>query len=99
MIEFEHKTETVITVDYDEIDRIINIAFPGTEYACAAAEEWGNDTQHELEIDGDSMYIDKTDIEKMKAGEMPLYSLHSVLNDMYNNGLIPKGNYLIRICW
>lgn len=99
-------TKTVIEVDYNELDgevtrflRSKNIEVGEYGYECTAEEEWGNDSSHELNVDGklDDFFekYDKPDILKGKLS----YKLSAILNWMAAEKVIEPGKYLVNVCW
>jgi hypothetical protein len=62
--------------------------------------EASNDTSHEMTIDGELDQFHGDDIEKiLKNGNVEIWGLSTVLNDMCNKGWILPGNYIVRVSW
>jgi len=98
------KTEikTYIVVDSNDLDRAITeeygfkIGRYGSGFESIAAEEWNNDSNYAIDVDGENNEYDqkKVDRKEMSAG-----SVRDYLNDMAKRGIIQKGNYLIEVFW
>lgn len=89
---------THVTIDYSALERFIR-DLTGQEYEICCYEEWSNDSQHEIIVDGAvSEYNDKA-VAAFLAGKPQNYSLRAILNAMARDGHLPVGNYLIRVSW
>ena len=108
--EFEKdcKEVTVIKVNYNDIDKLINRHFKNEKhkhgYELAAYEERGSGDCEDWEIDIKPEEITKDsydyeDIEKIQNGKWPHYSTQTLLNHLCYQGVIKSGNYLIDISW
>jgi len=98
------KTEikTYIVVDSSDLDRAIaeEYGFEKNEYGVGfesiAAEEWNNDSNYHVNVDGEN---DEYDQKKVDKKEMSAGSVKAYLNDMAKRGIIQRGNYLIEVSW
>lgn len=96
------KTElkTYIVVNYEDLDEAITeeYGFKQDKYGfeCTAAEEWNNDSNYVINVDGEN---DKWDQAKVDKKESSFGSVRAYLNDMAKRGLIAKGEYLIKVSW
>lgn len=86
-------------VDYHALDSFIDEAYGIQGFSCAAVQEWGNDSQHRVSVDGGMNAWDQQNVEKVKRGEDPNYCLRAVMNDLCAKGYIKPGTYLIDVCW
>ena len=86
---------TFLKVDYSEIEEIINEHYGFDDYSLASAEEVGNDVLLQWNIDG---VVDEYDAEQIVARAESYYT-RAYLNDLAQQGIIPKGEYLIDISW
>lgn len=103
---FESSSEVVtkIKMDYNDIDRIINLFFTGNEYPrdgyeCVCYEEWSNYESHEISVDGEIDEYDQGYVNAAYSGKFKHYSTQALLNHMAKEGAIPTGDYLINIFW
>lgn len=87
-----------MTVDYSDLERFIRDV-TGKEYEICSCEEWSNDSQHEIVVDGEvSEYRDKA-VAEFLAGRPRNYGLRAILNALTRDGHLPKGSYLIKVSW
>jgi hypothetical protein len=101
------KKETVITIEYGELEDIVNKAYSITDYEFVAVEECGNDSSHRFDVgeikpfDPENV-LDKYDLEKLekvKAGKVPTYSNHIIFRDLVNRGILEPGTYIVEVSW
>ena len=98
------KTElkTYIVVNYGDLDEAIAEEYGferdkyGFGFECVAAEEWNNDSNYVINVDGENDEWDQARIDKRKSS---FGSVSAYLNDMAKRGLIAKGEYLIKVSW
>jgi hypothetical protein len=92
--------ETVIKVDYDDLNNFIQEVTGQKDYNCVESEEWSNDSQHRYQII-DSM--DPYHLEKwknFKAGKGPhAYMLYTILDGLCKDKHIQPGIYIITVSW
>lgn len=89
---------THVSVDYNDLERFIH-KVTGVEYEMCCYEEWSNDSQHEINVDGVvDEYRDKA-VAAFLAGKPQNYSLRAILNALARDGHLPKGSYLIKVSW
>lgn len=94
--------KVVISVDYNDVDELINSYFNSKErkYECVAYEEWGNSESHDFELKKEKLDAhDKKLIEKAKQGKFEHFSTRVYLQHLVNEGILPEGEYLIEIFW
>lgn len=100
-------SKTVFEMDYNDLDRLINLYFFGSEYPegysyeCVAENCWVNDSAQTFTIDGIG-YCDMKDVEEF--GKDPVNfdyppSTYDLMNYLYLKGILPKGNYVIEVSW
>ncbi len=61
-----------------------------------------NDTTHEYSGIGspDSLVADEADLEEiLSCGAVEAYRADVVLQDLHRRGVLPAGDYFIRVCW
>ena len=94
-------TKTIYEIEYQEIDRIINEYYkPTSKFQFLADSESANDTSHRFRADGDVNAYDQEELEEFKKNNRgKLFMTQILLNDLCSKGEIPKGNYLIMVCW
>lgn len=96
------ETKTYFVVDYNDLDEAISKEYDfkqdehGFAFESIAAEEWNNYSNYIINVDGEN---DKWNQEKVDKREDTSGSVRAYLNDMAKKGLIPKGQYLIRVSW
>ncbi len=62
--------------------------------------EASNDSDHEIEVDGEVDEYDEEDLQKaLKSGWIEMWRLGVILNDMCRKQWIFPGNYLVSVCW
>jgi len=101
-MELRHKTETVVRVDYSDLDEFLTERFglPDT-YEVVAIEELNNDTIKSINVNRERIgsysqkYIDAV----VKDKKPKLYGTGTILCHLCNLGEIPEGEYLIDISW
>jgi len=102
------KTEkkTVHVVEYQELEEWIRQVYefedPKHMFSVVAMEEWNNDSEHLFPLR-------KEPLDKWQQKELddwksePLgyhsYKLHTILQDMTNNGRLEEGNLLVSVYW
>jgi len=104
------KTElkTYIVVDYNDLDKAISEEYNfkpqvmasgrtyGNGFECVAAEEMNNYSNYTMNVDGENDKWGQEIVDKRKSS---FGSVMAYLNDMAKKGLIPKGEYLIKVFW
>ena len=99
VFEVQSKIKTVVELDYGEFDAMVAAAWPDAkEYSFVASEESANDTSRTYDVDpGD---FDPEEIAEFAAGNSHgMYMAGSLLGALCAIGAIPKGQYLINVCW
>jgi len=88
----------VLEVDFEVLEEFI-LDETGQSYDMVSGEEWGNDSQHQMIIDGKLDY-EKPAWESFKTkGMHRSYLLRIILDGLCSEGKIPAGTYLITVCW
>jgi hypothetical protein len=99
-MELKFKTETVHTVDYNDLDNFI-LAEYGQRFDVVADLESGNDSQHVISIPK-KIALDEYNLNALgrfiKEGTGS-YLTQVLLQDLVNKNRIPIGDYLIEVCW
>jgi hypothetical protein len=94
--------KVVVEVDYNDVDDLVNRHFPNMRnpYECVAYEEWGNDQDHSMDIDGKLDSDDIKDIhEMMNRGKWKHWRTRALLNYLCSLGVIEPAEYLISVSW
>lgn len=89
-----------IVMDDQEFNDLVKKTY-NQDYEFVADMECGNDTQHTFEdinINPLSEY-EQEEIAEFKSSGDTNYSARTLLTDMYINGVVEPGNYLITVCW
>lgn len=93
------ETETIIKVTYYDLEEFIEKVV-GHPYEVIASEEWSNDSQHHISVDGKLDSYDKEGWTNFKKnGGAECFSLHLILKGLCSEGHIAPGNYLVTVCW
>jgi len=92
-------TKVINEVDYYDFDRFVEKQYGGTcEFP--ADHESSNDTSHNMGYIGKG--VDKWSQEeaaKIRSGQYPGFSGSTILECLCEDGLIPKGEYIINVSW
>jgi hypothetical protein len=99
-------TETIHSVDVYDLEPFIE-AVTGQKYECVCEEEWSNDSQHRIFVDGKLSEWDQKDWDDFKSlGKRDPkrcsgqgFLLHVIMNGLCSDGKIEAGLYLITVCW
>lgn len=99
----EVKQETMYVMDYKELERLIQAEYSQPDFDIVLSEGWRNDTSYETYVHlGDPMF-DPDAVEAFKTTPNDRNENEFVLNDlmldMAQRGVIPEGDYLIRVMW
>jgi hypothetical protein len=91
--------ETINSIDYGDLEEFIKQVYNIKDYSFVLIQECGNDSSHEFTADGEIDEFDLEDAAKIRSGEIDLYQNSLLLNCLVADGYIPKGDYVIRVCW
>lgn len=79
------------------------------EWSFVASEECGNDSEHQMtaQTPADLLSFEREELDAFRAGTLKDYmgrpldwpGTQVVLSDLVGKGVIPAGDYLIRVCW
>jgi hypothetical protein len=93
------KKQTVIKIDYSDVDRVISDHYGITMESCAV-EEWSNYMDKEITVHGILDNREINDLEGMlDNGRWSMGAVRLCLNDLASKGLIEKGVYIIDVFW
>lgn len=92
-------TETVIRVEYYDLDSFIQEITGQHDFECVANMEWSNDSEHRFNVNGKLGQLDLDDWNNFKAGQYENYRVRTILNGLCADKHIPAGTYLIRVSW
>ena len=94
-------TKMIHEVDFGDFDNFVNSTYGGNcEFA--ADHESSNDVSHKMGYIGKGIGKDKWSQEtaaKIRGGKYPGWSGSQILECLCEDGLIPKGEYIIDVCW
>lgn len=100
MLKLKSKTETLITVDCNDLDNFIREVTGQNNWDSVSDQEWGNDSQHRFTISGKLSGYDRNQWEVFKStGHNSGCLLRTILDGLCADKLIPPGTYLIDVCW
>jgi hypothetical protein len=69
-------------------------------YSFVAIEQCGNDSSHEFYVDGKLDDSDQEELDEwVESGGKKWIFNSAVLNDLCKQGIIPAGNYIVRVSW
>ena len=95
--------KVVIEVYYNDVDDLISRHFPnmaGGQYECVEYEDWGNDQDHSMVIDGKLSEYKLKEIHKMiSTGIWLHWNTHTILDYLCSLGIIEPAEYLISVSW
>lgn len=91
--------ETIISVDYNDLDDFVHEVLGFKKYEFVAVQECGNDSSHNFTINGNLSKYDLEQIDKWKAGNFVHYSNHTILSYLCKEKYINPGKYLIFVYW
>lgn len=93
-------TKTIHELDYSNFEKIVESVY-GKEYNFIADEEMGNDSSQTYNniIAEELDEFDKKYLEEFKEIGNHNYLSTTLLTDLVNQGYLPEGNYVIKVCW
>lgn len=93
-------------VEYHELEKHIRHVYgfedPKGLFSVVAMEEWNNDSDHLFRMERKPLdKWERRDLDEWRARPLGFfrYRLHTILQDMVNNGYLEEGNHLIAVCW
>lgn len=102
-MKLEMEKEEYYVVDYDDLNKFINEYYSlsgTTEYDIVDDYEADNDSIHTFIVNGE---LDEGEEEDLKGvledDRIYCWMTDTFLNDLARKNVIPKGNYLIEVCW
>jgi hypothetical protein len=99
-IRLKGRTETVIKVDYNDLDDFIHQTTGRDDYSCCDSQEWNNDSQHRFHVENKPLSeYDQKEWSQFKLGNKRHCYLGILLDGLCVDGLIPPGNYIINVRW
>lgn len=96
MSDLKMKTVTVYEVDAYDFEQFVNDQ-GCMRFSFQADQECADDTDHKFTVDGELHELDQSDVEAVLDGGYDSFMAGHLLNHFANVGLIPKGDYLIRV--
>lgn len=101
------KVKTVIEIDYDELEGIVNRHYGiqdkqgGEGYSFVATQECGNDCSFTFHVPS-AKPLDKweqEDIQKLRETGHSPWRNSVIIQDLVNNGVLAPGEYLVKVSW
>jgi hypothetical protein len=98
------KTVTYHEMDYYELDDLVKKYFPQANFEFIADEEMNNDSEKAMgeikrsDFNGWNKY-NKEKFNDIILGKPKQFCSRLFLQFFVNNGVLPEGNYLIRVSW
>lgn len=100
-IPFPHKIETVITVEYGDLEKFIAVHYGRKKVSIPSMEECINDTSLTITVTGPAR-LDNYDLallDQFAKGKEESYLLRTIIQDLVNRCYLPPAKYLINISW
>lgn len=94
------KEKRIYEMSDSTLDSIVQEKLGYKKYQFVPVEECGNDSSHSY--DGVNGHIDAWDqehLDKFASGGFSKYCTGAVLNKLVKDGHLPKGDYVIAVCW
>ena len=95
----KYVTETINKVEVGDLEEFIREQTDHT-YEIVPNEEWGNDEQHEIIVDG---HLDEWGIKNWDSfkttGVEHRYRLRTIMNGLCADGKLPAGIYVVNVSW
>ena len=86
-------------VKYHDLDDFIQEVY-GHEFSCVADQEWNNDTKKTVWAEKENLALyDQVKLDEFVKEGKYNFSLHVILSDLCNRGLMEPGKYLVSISW
>lgn len=91
------QTKTVINMEYDELDALINEHIPSAngEYEFIAYQEANNGSLYSFDVDS---RVAPSDREKIEKGDL-MWQAGGLLDMLCEKGVIPAGEYIVEVFW
>ncbi len=97
MLKFQ--TEIVNTIEVNDLEKFITET-TGHTYEVVPNEEWNNDSQHRLHVDGDLSEYTQKDWDDFKlTGEQHQYRLQTIMEGLCADGHLEAGVYVVDVSW
>lgn len=95
----KYKETRHFVVQVNDLDAFVEESY-GRPYSFTAAEWCANDTEHAYTVDGEYDEYGEDRIGRWMVGETDGHPpARFILNDLAQRDMIPKGEYLIEVCW
>lgn len=100
-------SKAVYTLDYSDFESLVIEELPKLvncknieKYSFVAAEECGNDSSHEFGSNNPTFEDDDFDylIEKLNNGDYQFVN-GDIVDFLMHKEIIPRGEYIISVCW
>lgn len=99
------KTETYHTLEYHELDDLVNKYFPLSNFNVVADEELHNDSSRDFDLITKDAYSNWQEYDKKNFNQIILGKLgadgrtYMFLEFFVANDILPEGNYLVKVNW
>ena len=90
--------KTVIEVRAFDLEEFVSSIYGG-DLDIVAIEEMGNDSNFSVEVPKQYNILSKEWSDQIRKGDYPPFSTAQILECLYEDGYIEKGEYLINISW
>lgn len=104
-MELEMEKEEYYVVNYSDLNRFINKYYSlekgsPSEYHFVDDEEANNDSSYTFSVNGEVDEAEEEDLKGVLEDKLPFgFMTHTFLNDLARKDVIPKGSYLVTVCW
>lgn len=100
-MKLEMEREEYYIVRYSDLNKFINKYYSfETEYSFADDQETYNDSSHQFTVTDEIADYEEEDLKDVLENKFPYsFMTGTFLNDLARKNIIPKGNYLIEVCW
>jgi len=96
------KTKIIHEMDYNDLDKLITSVY-GQEFEFVCDQEMCNDTSKTFNIDGQEypalLQYREENVKKFRETGKGSFLASALMQDMCSVGIIPPGDYLIKVSW
>lgn len=94
-------TKIVHSISYSDFEKLVQSTYNVKDYSFACDAETGNDTTVSVNCSKSTSLdeFDKKVLETFKQSGKYSFIYSVLIQDMINNDVIPKGDYLINVSW
>lgn len=103
MSELKMKSKTFHTVSYSDLEDFIQEHFNHPDYSFPADQECSNDSSHTFYVGSGEIWefdeYDQKDVREFMNGRNPSFITGRLMQHMFEQRLIPEGEYLVEVSW